>query len=349
MSGTLADLLARANPDGTINFSEYKQMMSQVQKRSLSTCANTPPGCALFCRTALDVIASNMAIAAQVGDPEFLSRTITIDSLNMIESIAEYADERAVLAMSLLIHASKATRFRQWKRFDDFIMVLHDHEEFRLASDDEKPSHDVEYVARSIVELGDRITAWILCTTRDRLQAIPTIYYVACSAAVRGWSTPIGIVINVVAVPRRRYHVLTHPIALACLIGHENAHYQLRLLSNDHNVSSPAKLPALNEAAGPAGWTQEQVHDALRFEAFKAGHIETGLMFEILFFGEKLNFIRCNLADQLLEDLNHRLQSLDPFPLLRNGDLVKYRRLTLPWNDEMAFEPDPWFQDLPFE
>lgn len=354
MSGLFDTLITSARKDGIDSALQCLKNKPNLARELVVNIKSV--GFNEFCRTAADAIAVNLLIWY---DRARLA-TINVVKQNTLEQIAHFlqrSDESAMVAMSLLVHVSKANLLL----LVEWTQLLNNPNSFSLVEQtDAAHMPDADTLTKALDLLKSNLFAAKLaeiaseCTgasigSIDVVNLINScqIRFVRLSdTRLRGWPTATGVAINSEAVSKEKSHELENPIALCCLIGHELQHFINRHLLDDLNSSTP-ELISSNHLVDINQSSQESkssfhLLNKLR-EVTGKGHCEAGLFFELAVFGEKLDFSKPSdqlreHTDQLLEILKERVATTSSLPLLNQADIDSFMFLKVQYNAEFAFD-----------
>jgi hypothetical protein len=268
-------------------------------------------------------------ISASQGDPRD-SLIVCQQEIENIEKLIKEQSERTVIVLSILAHS---LRLDHWMMTDLVLKSIH-HIDLLELEENLKMLVDqaciilsdlrVINIFSSISGLKPNEIQEILKEKRFRIR------FVNIGIPVKGWITPVEIVLNLeLLTPVEK----SFPIAFARLLGHELAHYFCRLNSN-FGYSTPEKLKKDKEKSSEFFDLVEsikEIHPQISM------HIESGLIFELSFIGAKLRYSSenlCHILEQRFED-----KSLD-LPLIKinqESNLDFFKSFILEFNEQFGF------------
>ncbi|CEP01135.1 Uncharacterized protein PBTT_09602 [Plasmodiophora brassicae] len=341
-TGSLQDLEGRVGRgDWKIGWAAFRQITTPISKLAVTMTGDVRA----YCRDVVDAICINMAIDAQDGNDADLGPYVDARSIQTLCDIAAPADDLAVIGLSLLLHGSSAS---SWDLFNDILNTVRDrHTSYRFATCIEVPPDEVVMSASQVLDspqCRSTLASVIKAKSISQLAARPaTMFVYLLLPAVRGWSTPFGVVINVTAVWKTRFLHLTNGFALACLAGHEEAHFQMRQLMKDENVSSPDVLHrgdvAPLEASQLLSSSAPGPVFTIDLSATRNAAMEVGLHFELAFFGQKFEYNSTPKSTELVELLEMKWATRPTtLPLLTPAEVARFKSIQRSWNKAFAFD-----------
>lgn len=295
-----------------------------------------------FCKTAADAIVGNLLL--WLKQQTTISDAIDASHLEMIDTLVKKADEQSMLAMSLLLHISKANLLI----LAVCVEYFNDPASFCIVNDQaEIPSDKTltqaldflksDLIATKLADVASKCTD-VTISPGEVVNVINSskVRFVSFKdQRIKAWSTANGVAINVSAVNKQSSYTLHHPVALCSIIGHEFQHYLNRHQKDDLNISTP-ELVSTQTSPTPSVIQ-------LATEAGK-GHCEAALFFELGVIGEKINYSKTGatktdkLLEELLELLSSRISAATKLPLLEKHEIVRYRFYKAEYNREFAFD-----------
>jgi hypothetical protein len=225
------------------------------------------------------------------------------------EDFLKNSSRNKVIGLSLLAHS---LRFMNWKVLQQILLYLSSIEII-------EPMNSMkELVNESFRILTDRRVLKLFCDisgiSTSRIEEILQngqikVDFVDSEIPMKGWVTPIGIVLNSRMINRKEKE---SNLIFARLVGHEFTHFLCRMNSS-FGLSTPEGFKLLSKES-PFYKLISKLRE--KFEHVD-NHIESGLIFEISFFGEKFSFRdTCPndliaLLETNIKNTNHSLPLID--------------------------------------
>jgi hypothetical protein len=241
--------------------------------------------------------------------------------------------QRTVVGLSLISHCC---RLKTWDILKEFLPDIHS---LKLAHID---TYWKKWIDESCRVLSDRrVIHLISCITGLKFQDLEIIlklkefqiHLVDFDAPIKGWVTPIGIAINISALNNLEK---TNIIASARIFGHELTHYLSRLSSRNFSISTPERIQKSLHLQQMISSLKENHHDI-------ENHLESGLLFELGFIGEKFSSSDYNPQRKQWKQLEKNFLSNinEPLPLFKKDK-------DIPFCHRLAFDEQFGFY-YPFE
>jgi hypothetical protein len=223
-----------------------------------------------------------------------------------------------------------------WNTLSEFLFEIHNLEIIKM---DENWNIKVDLVIDNVLS-DQRVLNLLSCITDLKPQDIKHIFSlrrfrihtVDINASIKGWVTPIGVVIN---IPMLSDLEITNILAFSRILGHEMTHFLSRVSSRNFSQSTPERAVQSHSFKNLIS-RLEVDHPDLQ------NHLESGLIFELGFIGAKfssldrpLQRIQWSQLENLFSNPKHSL------PIFKKGKYISACP-TIQFNNQFGFFPtDP--------
>jgi hypothetical protein len=203
--------------------------------------------------------------------------------LEQFEEFLKQNSERSVVGLSLISHCC---RFPHWDYLKLSIFGVHTlnlvdingngNENLKVVFEKSCKILSDDRVCRLIAQITDLKAFLVKSIVLERKFQL---HFVDFDIPIKGWVTPVGVAINIAMLTSLEK---TNTIAFSRILGHELTHLMNRISSNDFSVSTPQKMNN-NRSPGLKKMLSEM---KVRYPNIE-NHLESGLIFELGFVGEK--------------------------------------------------------------
>jgi hypothetical protein len=214
-------------------------------------------------------------ISSLQGDSE---EWILVDLKGLYEFLDQPASQNKVIGLSLLDHCFRLNLLEQVLKHLSMLKVIEPIKElltdsYRILTDPRvlQLFADISNISKSRIEeliLGENIR----------------VDFVDSQVPMKGWVTPIGIVLNP-AMMNSNSKETERKLIFARIVGNEFTHFLCRLYDSDFGISTPER-----QESQPTDSSLNKLISRLRESFDIDNHIESGLIFELSFFGAKFSF-----------------------------------------------------------